>query len=1068
MIKKNFSLSVCILLCALMSIWPLSSKGERVVNVANAGTLSTLLKQSGSELKLKGKLNGTDVKYLRELINNGGVVAIDLSEVHIVSGGEAYLDSLKTEDDAIGQDMFKDCRNLHRIVLPNTLRSIGTTAFSHSGLRKIDIPNSVCRIGRDAFANCRSLDTVIIGSRVTALDQGVFYRSNVKQAYIKRVTPPSIGNYLFTSNPNVCVYSSALEDYSESSWSNFCSLTGGLEKRYPQKEDKTTAMVNQKLAIFFEDAACTKLRAQYIAMNDKKLMAAMKKAKMPAFMRNLALKLKNNGWAAYEQDFRIYDYKAFSDANYWNNKLRSTGGSYMGNPTGIWTSGYDTLYVFVDSDVPADATLYLAGCVKNDLLSDAKCGQKLVKGLNIVEGQKDALYYIIYTADTRSQTKTLSEWPKIKIHIEGGIVNGYYDVARKSDSDYRALLAGATHELFTVKSDEALFNFKTESYKSVWPETIDKAICWFDSVTVWEKEIMGYCESVVNGQRAQAPYNLTGGESIFPIYYNNPNFAIEGKESDAGWANSTLYRTSYNSLRCISASFDVTLPNHDDWCAGHECGHNNQKAINLEAATESSNNLFSNAVRYLTGNATSKGAALSSVMDEYTRNAPFVLRSGNSMMHMYYQLYLYYHLGRKNTSFYPNFFKALREDPLELWGSSDSSILKFARKACEVAQEDLTDFFAAYGFFEAYDERTIGDYGSHSSYSKQEDIDRTLAEISKYPKNRAILFVEDRVDYVLTNGYLSPAGQKRRDSDQVGQCGDLGQFTDYLDENFKPSKYTYVQADSLYAMTGEGGVGFIVLDAEDKMLFASNAKTFRIPTSISTDFKIYSVDADGTLHEAVKSGNGGVEVVSLAKAGTLADNISASVLKATISGDINGTDIKQMRELMEKGSLTVLDISNINIVEGGDNYYKDYSSELGIIGGYAFHGCKKLIAARLPKTITKIGTNAFSRTGLNMIVVPDNVDTLGGDAFAYCDALSQVVIGQGVKKLEKGVFYNSHVKDVYVKALTPPTLGTYIFTSKPTIHVPASALEDYNNSDWAKFGTIVGDLDEQDISSICQ
>ena len=80
--------------------------------------------------------------------------------------------------------------------------------------------------------------------------------------------------------------------------------------------------------------------------------------------------------------------------------------------------------------------------------------------------------------------------------------------------------------------------------------------------------------------------------------------------------------------------------------------------------------------------------------------------------------------------------------------------------------------------------------------------------------------------------------------------------------------------------------------------------------------------------------------------------------------------------------------------------------------------------------------------------------------------LSTVIIGKRVSSLSQGVFYNSPVKDVYVKALTPPTLADYIFNSNPTIHVYESALTKYNASNWAKFGTIVGDLTDDIIDGL--
>ena len=91
---------------------------------------------------------------------------------------------------------------------------------------------------------------------------------------------------------------------------------------------------------------------------------------------------------------------------------------------------------------------------------------------------------------------------------------------------------------------------------------------------------------------------------------------------------------------------------------------------------------------------------------------------------------------------------------------------------------------------------------------------------------------------------------------------------------------------------------------------------------------------------------------------------------------------------------------------------------------------------------------------------------IGLEAFGGSDMLTTVIIGKRVKTISQGVFYNSPVKDVYVKALTPPTLSDYIFNSHPTIHVYASVLSKYQSSSWAKFGTIVGDLDDDFVDGL--
>ena len=1050
---KVWAVAVCCL-SATMGV------AETVVHVEKAGTLAALLTECDSELKVTGSINGSDVRYLRQLTNEGGVTSIDLGEVRIVSGGTSYFESYRTENDVIGERMFSACAKLRTIVLPTTVVTIGDNAFSNSGLTKVDIPGCVSRLGGDAFAYCNQLSTVVIGSKVSRLDQGVFYSSPVKTAYVKPLVPPATPAYLFSSNPIIRVYSESLDDYRASSWKQYGTIVGKLEDFYPQEPDPG-AVVNELSSTWFDDAACTELKEAFRNMSDEELTADMTAGGMPAFMVAIALKLKNEQWNAYEREFRISTYRAYSDANYWNDRMGSSGGSFMGNPTGIYTGDSSPLYVFVDSDVPDASTLYMAGCVGNDLVMNAKTGTRLKKGLNIVEGQKGALFYVLYTADTRSQDKTLDQWPAIKIHIEGGTVNGYYDVARHSDSDYVALLNAASHDLFTVHGGQAMFNFKKTTYKKLWPKTIRRSICWFDSLTVWQKELMGYCVSVASGQRAAAPYCLTGGEGIYPIYYNNPNFAIEGKESDAGYANSTPYRTSYNSVDCISKSFDVTRADMDDWCAGHECGHNNQRFINLEGGTEVSNNLFANVVRYLDGLVTSNGSPLSVVMNDYAYHVPYFIRDVDTQLRMYYQLYLYYHQAQKNTSFYPNLFKALREDPLTLWKyGGGSSSLKFVRKVCEVAQEDLTDFFAAWGFFEPFSNLSIEDYGAHTMTVRQTEINRTLAEIAQYPKkNREILFVEDRVQYVLTTDFLTTAGKKRRDSDQVGQCGDLGQFTDYFPGVCQPSSYTYMHTDSLYALSGTGGLGFVALDSEGKMVYAANALKFCVPTCVGDDFTIYSMDADGTLHETIKVGEG-VEQVVLEAAGSLADTLSALAIKATIGGPLNGTDFKHLRQLIDKGNLMAIDLSDAKIVSGGTAYYESYKTSPGTLGERAFYGCKKLVYMRLPESITRIASNAFSNTSLAEVSIPDGVVSVGGDAFAYCKQLSVVTVGEKVRTMSQGVFYSSAVKHAYVKPLTPPSVASYLFSSHPVIHVHASSLAAYKASGWAEFGTLVGDLDD--------
>ena len=1067
---KLFRIVVIVLFCfTRTNLWAVTE-----INVETAGTLSSLLTSTDKQLKVTGVINGTDIKYLRELVTAGTVTSLDWSEVRIVAGGEAYAENYTTENDIIGQKMFYECLKLQTMVLPSTVTSIQKNAFANTGLKKIDIPNSVLRVEEDAFAYCNTLATVVIGKKVKTLSKGVFYGSAVSKAYVKPMSPPSVGPYLFSSSPTVYVYKDALADYKASDWKEFYgSILGTLERYYPQEPDEDD-IVKELCGNFFEDAACTQLKAEYQAMSDDELTTALTEVGMPDYMTEIALKVKNGTWAAYEQEFRIHSYKAYSDANYWNEKLWVRCASYMGNPTGIYVQNEGSpLYVFVDEDVPEDATLYIAGIGVDHMFTSGKTGQKLKKGLNIVDGEADRLYYILYTAETKSMTKRLEEWPEMKIHIEGGKVDGYFDASRHTDTDYRKLLNAAANSTFVCKGKHSVMNIRTSVLKQTYPSKIAKAVECLDSLSVWEKDLSGMTEAVANGEKAGAPFYLTGGDAFYPGYFNNPTYV--DNDSPGSVAHATEYGI-HISLDASKTFLNPYTSNYDENGTAHEFGHQLQFPIMLCGFTEGTNDLFSNYCRFHVGHRITSGNPLSTTMQEFARKESFYWRNvNNSCLRMFFSLYLYYHQAQKNTSFYPELFKALRADRIESQGTyidSNKSGLKFVRKVCEVAQEDLTDFFNVYGFFEPATNRYLECYGDHYVTIKQADIDNTKAQIAQYPvKNREIIFIEDRVESFPTTSFVTTAGQKRLGQDD-NHWGDVGQFTSYLPGACEPSSYVYYRSDSLYAMVGTGGIGFLMLDADNNVKYAVNSRCIVIPKSIDRDFTIYSVDADGTLREVTKAGSG-EESVTLATAGTLQKELTddqVNVIKLTINGRINGRDIKYMRQLINEGNLQSINLSEARVVTGGGAYYTNngtsYSTSLNSMGDYSFYGLRKLASMELPLTITKIGSNAFSRTGLKKIVIPDKVTSIGEDAFAYCDELTIVLIGKSVNTLSKGAFYSSPVKDVYVTPLTPPSISSYLFSSNPTIHVYASALSKYQASDWANYGTIVGDLTDEIILGI--
>ena len=54
----------------------------------------------------------------------------------------------------IGDWSFQDCRKLQSVIIPNSVKTIGVSAFSYTALSTVDIPNSVTTLEEYAFGNC--------------------------------------------------------------------------------------------------------------------------------------------------------------------------------------------------------------------------------------------------------------------------------------------------------------------------------------------------------------------------------------------------------------------------------------------------------------------------------------------------------------------------------------------------------------------------------------------------------------------------------------------------------------------------------------------------------------------------------------------------------------------------------------------------------------------------------------------------------------------------------------------------------------------------------------------------
>ena len=82
--------------------------------------------------------------------------------------------SIKEGTLGIADQAFYSCRGLKSINIPNSVTSIGNSAFSGCSLPNVTIPNSVTSIGNSAFSSCSCLTFVTIGNSVTSIGESAF------------------------------------------------------------------------------------------------------------------------------------------------------------------------------------------------------------------------------------------------------------------------------------------------------------------------------------------------------------------------------------------------------------------------------------------------------------------------------------------------------------------------------------------------------------------------------------------------------------------------------------------------------------------------------------------------------------------------------------------------------------------------------------------------------------------------------------------------------------------------------------------------------------------------------
>ena len=177
--------------------------------------------------------------------------------------------------------------------------------------------------------------------------------------------------------------------------------------------------------------------------------------------------------------------------------------------------------------------------------------------------------------------------------------------------------------------------------------------------------------------------------------------------------------------------------------------------------------------------------------------------------------------------------------------------------------------------------------------------------------------------------------------------------------------------------------------------------------AVRTDYKDSPIATQSVIYYSPIP-DGDDVVISGNVAGELASRVLSEKLNATrwtISGEINGTDIAFIREVLGNGKMTDLDLGEAIIVAGGEPYYKtsysEYFTENNVVGTNMFNKAKSLISLVLPSTIQKIESYSIQDCdNLASISIPELCKEVESSAIYNCKNLSSIHIGKSLEKFE--------------------------------------------------------------------
>ena len=140
-----------------------------------------------------------------------------------------------------------------------------------------------------------------------------------------------------------------------------------------------------------------------------------------------------------------------------------------------------------------------------------------------------------------------------------------------------------------------------------------------------------------------------------------------------------------------------------------------------------------------------------------------------------------------------------------------------------------------------------------------------------------------------------------------------------------------------------------------------------------------------------------------------------NIEELTIIGQMNGSDFKIIHDMATNNKLSFIDLSDINIVSGGDNYREDYSTKNDEFDYKLFDGCENFEKIILLKTIEEIGrSDVLNCSNLTSLVIYSKVISIKPGIWAGCNKLNDVkIIDNSNFHFESSILYDKNYTKIF-------------------------------------------------------